>query len=47
MNINERMTKADIISHCAEMFDQTISRKENTRNIVTAMVVGVILGLMA
>ena len=47
MEINEKLTKDEILSHTAEMFDGTISKQENTRKVLLALTVGMILGLMA
>ena len=46
MEINERLTKDEILSHTAEMFDSTVSKQENTRNVLMSLAFGMLLGLM-
>ena len=46
MEINERLTKDEILSHTAEMFDGTVSKQENTRRVLLALTVGLLLGWM-
>ena len=46
MEINEKLTKDEILSHTAEMFDHTISKEENNRRVLLALGIGLVLGLM-
>ncbi|MDB4336924.1 hypothetical protein OAA10_00265 [bacterium] len=46
MEINDRLTKDEILSHTAEMFDGTVSKKETSRRVLLALTVGLVLGWM-
>ncbi len=46
MEIENRLSKAVILNHTAEMFDSVVSKEWNSQNVLLALSVGLLIGWM-